>query len=227
MANRPEPKPWSQPGSRNCSSLAVRPCLPGLGGGVERLADGRVGRVDEVARRVVVDLLLGGDDRVVEAARGVVPGGAGRGRGLELLAEGEEAVPVGHLLAASCARVGRQAGLLEQVGAVADAHGADVGAEAEHRAVRRGGGLLLPVDVAADGVVRPGCRAGPSTCRPGSATTSAIRADLDALDVGDAAARREPGLQGRPVLVLALVDSYWMVMSGCSASYFLNRPASL
>jgi hypothetical protein len=28
VAKRPEPKPWSQPGSTNCSSLAVRPACP-------------------------------------------------------------------------------------------------------------------------------------------------------------------------------------------------------
>ena len=53
--------------------------------------------VDELARRVVVDLLLGGDDRVVEPARGVHPRGARRGGGLELLAEGEVVVPGRHL----------------------------------------------------------------------------------------------------------------------------------
>ena len=45
--------------------------------------------------------------------------------------------------------VGRQAGLLEQVGAVADALGADVGAVADQLAVGVGAGLGLPVEPAA------------------------------------------------------------------------------
>src|SRR5690606_31567778 len=88
--------------------------LPGLGGEVERVAEGLVRLEDELAARVVVDLLLGRDDGVVEAAGRVVEGGALRRAGLELLPEREEVLPRAELRG-ELGRVGRQAGLLEEV----------------------------------------------------------------------------------------------------------------
>src|SRR5699024_2247852 len=73
--------------------LGGQTVLAGLCRHVEGGADGGVAVDDELTGLVVVDLRLGGDDRVVQAAGGVVEGGAVRGAGLELLTEGEEVLP--------------------------------------------------------------------------------------------------------------------------------------
>src|SRR5690606_42059543 len=94
---------------------------------------------------------LGGGDSVVQTTGGVVERGPLRGTGLELLTEGDEvlprAEPGGELVG-----VAGDAGLLEQVGAVAQRHRADVAAQAEHASVGGGGGVGLPADVVADPV---------------------------------------------------------------------------
>src|SRR6185312_3886835 len=163
---------------------------------------GRVVGVDERAVRVVVDLLLAGDDGVVEAACGVGPRRArGRTR-LVLLAEREVVLPGGGLRGEG-GGVGGQARLAEQVAAVAQRHRADVGAEAQHGALLGGGRFLLPRQVARDGRARGGvAQVGPQVLLVGHHVGDA--GDLDALHVGGALAGGEAGLQGGPVGVLAL-----------------------
>ena len=93
--------------------------------------------------------------------------------------------------------VGGQTGLLEQVGAVADALGADVGAVADQPAVGGGGGLGLPVEPAA---LDLGGRRGRRTASDCSIERGEP-VDLDRLDVGEARARGELGVEVVLVLV--------------------------
>ena len=102
------------------------------------------------------------------------------GRGGVLRADLEVVVPVALEQRGDLVAVGGQAGGGEQVGAVADALGADVGAVADEAAVGVGGGVDLPVEPAVGGAGR---HLGEQV---GVLHDLGQPVDLDGLDVGEA-----------------------------------------
>ena len=92
--------------------------------------------------------------------------------------------------------VGGHPGLLEQVGAVAHGLGADVGPVADQRAVRRRGGLGLPVQPATVDLGVGEVLEGVGLLHEGGPPV-----DLDRLDVGESRAGRELGVEVVLVLV--------------------------